>query len=92
MSERKQKRIVDVKVEQGDRKAYYLEQYYNARDRFRGVRGPVVETDFGPKMTWEIKPNREEGLFLMLENVFDMIYDLHERLDKIQKSETKIEL
>ena len=81
----KQKRVTPCTSDPSIRNRNYLRDYYNAHDRFHGVRSQIVETDMGPEQTWTVIPDREQGLMNMLDGMWEMIFDLHERLDRMEK-------
>lgn len=60
----------------------HAEAFHNANRKFFGVPGKVIETDMGPELTWEEKPDRELGIYLMLCDIHDMLMDLHDKMEK----------
>ena len=89
MAQKKQKRMTPYTSDPKIRNQNYLRDYYKAVDRFHGVRGPIVETDMGPEQQWKVVPDREQGLMNMLDGMWNMIFDLHDRLDRIEKEKQK---
>ena len=87
MAQKKQKRMTPYSSNPSIRNRNYLRDYYNALDRFYGVRDQIVETDMGPEQLWKVVPDREQGLMTMLDGIWEMIFDLHERLDRMEKEQ-----
>lgn len=63
----------------------YDERAHTARKVYYGEPGSPVETDLGVEVPWKQKPDENLGLFLMQNLLYDMLWDLMDRIEDREK-------